>query len=90
MIRVLDPLHGGRDAYGAEISVEAGTHHWWRLLQPAYSFLVSNDPRVHFGLGEVAAVERIHVIWPDGSEENFPGGTVDRFLVLKQGTGIKP
>ncbi len=90
MIRALDPRHGGRDAYGAEISVETGAHHWWRLLQPAYSFLVSNDPRVHFGLGEIATVERLHVIWPDGSEENFPGGTVDRLVILTQGTGTRP
>src|SRR5438034_2332005 len=51
LVRAIDPGLGGRDAYGAEITVRAGARRWWRLVQPGYSFLVSNDPRVHFGLG---------------------------------------
>ncbi len=90
MIRATDPLRGGRDAYGAEIVLEAGGRRWWRLLQPGSSFLVSNDPRVHFGLGQLTAVDRIHVLWPDGAEEDFPGGSVDRLIVLQQGTGRRP
>ena len=87
MIRALDPAHGPRDAYGAEITVQAGARRWWRLIQPAYSYCSSNDPRAHFGLGATASVDSIHVVWPDGTEETFPGGAVDRFLVLQQGTG---
>jgi hypothetical protein len=33
------------------------------------------------------AVDSIQVIWPDGKEENFPGGATDRLLVLRKGTG---
>src|SRR5439155_2235365 len=54
LVRAIDPRLGGRDAYGAEITVRAGTRRWWRLVQPGYSFLVSNDPRVHFGLGQIS------------------------------------
>lgn len=90
MVRAVDPAHGSRDAYGAEVIVEAGARRWWRLVQPGYSFLTSNDPRVHFGLGAVAAVDRIRVVWPDGAEEVFDGGGVDRLIVLRQGSGRKP
>jgi hypothetical protein len=32
-------------------------------------------------------VESIEVIWPDGTEERFPGGAVDRYRVLSKGAG---
>ena len=88
LVRAIDPALGGRDAYGAEIVVRAGGRRWWRLLNPGYSYLVSNDPRVHFGLGSARAVDSVQVIWPDGKEENFPGGVTDRLLVLRKGTGL--
>jgi hypothetical protein len=88
-LRVVDPARGGRDAYGAEIVIEASGHRWWRLVQPGSSFLVSQDPRVHVGLGAFAVVERINVFWPDGTEENFPGTAVDRFMVLTKGAGVR-
>jgi hypothetical protein len=90
MIRAVDPALGGRDSYGAEIVVEAAGRQWWRLVQPGYSYLVSNDSRVHFGLGAGAAVERVRVLWPDGMEEIFPGGAVDRLMVLQKGAGARP
>jgi hypothetical protein len=89
-IRAVDPALGSRDAYGAEVWVQAGRQEWWRLVQPAYSYLVSNDPRVHFGLGDVTSLDAIRVIWPDGSEEQFEGGSVDRFIVLRKGDGRTP
>ncbi|MDB6032329.1 MAG: hypothetical protein JWM16_2667, partial [Verrucomicrobiales bacterium] len=50
-LRLLDPSHGNRDAIGAEITVEALGKRWWTVLQPATSYLASNDPAVHVGLG---------------------------------------
>ena len=56
----------GAIAYGAMVEVRAGGKSWRRLVQPAYSYLASNDPRLHFGVGEVKQVGVI-VTWPDGS-----------------------
>jgi len=77
----------GRDAYGAEITVRFGSSRLWRWINPGYSFLCSNDPRAHFGLGSAERIDGIDVVWPDGSQEVFPGGAVDREVVLRQGTG---
>jgi hypothetical protein len=90
LIRAIDPALGGRDAYGAELTVRARARHWARLVQPAYSYLVSNDPRAHFGLGPINAIDRIEVVWPDGTGETFPGGPTDRLLILRKGSGTKP
>jgi enediyne biosynthesis protein E4 len=84
MIRAIDPALGGRDMYGTEITVTAGPKKWKRLVQPSYSYLVSNDPRAHFGLGASETFDHIQVVWPDGTQENFPGGKADQFLVLRK------
>ena len=50
LVRAVDPaLH--RDAYGAEVTVEAGDRRCGRWINPGTSYLCSNDPRAHFGLG---------------------------------------
>ncbi len=89
IVRAQEPAHGNRDGYGAEITVHAGSRRWWRLVQPGYGYGSSHDPRVHFGLGTASNVEVIQVLWPDGNEETFPGGAVDRLVVLQKGSGRK-
>ena len=86
MVRALDPVLR-RDAYGAEITVRAEGRRWVRHLNPGSSYLCSNDPRVHFGLGPVERVEAIEVVWPDGYEEVFAGTAVDRAVIVSKGKG---
>jgi hypothetical protein len=76
-----------RDAYGALVTVHAGEHAQVRLVNPAYSYLGSGDPRAHFGLGTVAQVDAIDVDWPDGTSEVFAGGPADRIVTVRQGEG---
>lgn len=90
MVRAIEPALGGRDGHGAEVTVRGGAKSWKRVVQPGYSFLVSNDPRVHFGIGSVSQIERIEVVWADGTPEIFPGGSSDRLLLLRKGEGSKP
>jgi hypothetical protein len=88
-VRALDPqCH--RDAYGAEVVVQSGHHHWLRLVHPAQSFLSSSSPLALFGLGTTTEIDAIRVTWPDGTQEVFPGGSVDRSIVLRKGEGQKP
>ncbi len=88
-VRAVLPEQGERDAVGAEIRVHAGHRSWLRWINPATSFLCSNDPRAHFGLGSFMQVDDITVLWPDGSRETFRGGGVDRQLTLRKGKGVK-
>ncbi len=85
-VRCVDPALK-RDAYGAEVTVEAGGRSWTRWVNPGYSYLCSNDPRAHFGLGGAGAVDAVRVVWPDGAEETFPGGPADRAVELRKGSG---
>jgi hypothetical protein len=86
LVRALDPALR-RDAYGATVTVEAGGLRRVGWVLPGQSYLCSNDPRVHFGLGPATEVNGIHVAWPDGSQELFPPGAVDRVVVVRKGEG---
>jgi hypothetical protein len=90
-VRALD-APSKRDMLGSDVVVRAGGKSWIRTIHTGGSFLCSNDPRGHFGLGAVEKVESIEVRWPDGSQEEFSGeriegGKVDRYLSLTRGTG---
>jgi hypothetical protein len=87
-VRAIDPALR-RDAYGAAITVHAGERRWLRLINPGYSYLCSNDPRALFGLGQIAQIDRIEVVWPDGTEESFPGPVVDHYVELRKSEGSK-
>lgn len=86
-VRAIEPGLGGRDAIGAEITVVTRGGRRRQHAQPSSSFLVSHDPRVHFGLGDMPDVEAIEVRWPDGSTETFPGVNIDQAITLRHGSG---
>ena len=87
MVRAVEPSLGSRDAYGAEITVQAGGKRRTVWVNPSQSYLCSNDPRAHFGLGSATRVDRINIIWPDGSEEQFPGAAADQIITLAKHSG---
>ena len=86
-VRALDPAHGGREALGARVVVEAGGRRFARTVRRASSYLSSSEPVPRFGLGPAGRVERIEVRWPDGAREVFAGCDVDREVVLRRGEG---
>ncbi len=89
LVRAVDPAAGGRDAYGAEVTVRAGGRRWTALVTTSQSYLCSSDPRAHFGLGSAGSVETVEVLWPDGARETFPGRKSDQIAILKKGEGRK-
>jgi hypothetical protein len=86
MVRAVDPALK-RDAYGAEVLLEAGGRRQQRWINPGYSYECSCDPRAHFGLGGAANYDRLEIHWPDGSTEVYPGGAADRVVLLRKGEG---
>ncbi|MBI4585315.1 MAG: CRTAC1 family protein [Planctomycetes bacterium] len=75
---------GGKgDVYGARVTVKTKEIRWEREVHPAYSYLSSNDPRLHFGLGGATSCD-VEVRWPDGSRAALKETAVDRILVLEK------
>jgi hypothetical protein len=77
------PAAMDRDAIGSLVVLEAGGRVRRRLVQPAYSYCASNDPRVHFGLGAAATVDRLEITWPDGRTQTLEQVAADRVLRLE-------
>lgn len=83
-------LIGKRDAIGAKITlILSDDSKRIALLQPSYSYLASNDPRVHFELGTTDIVSTLEIAWPDGQLERFKVDQVEQVLTLRQGEGEK-
>jgi enediyne biosynthesis protein E4 len=58
------------DAEGARVGVfRRGARPLWRRSTRSGSYLSSNDPAIHFGLGPQAVLEGIVIEWPDGSRQ---------------------
>lgn len=74
-----------RDAIGARITVIVGERRLHQVIAPGYSYLCSNDPRAHFGLGAATSVDQILIKWPDGKTETFSGVAADQIITIKKG-----
>jgi hypothetical protein len=61
----------GADALGATVTLRAGGRAVRRDVRAAWSYLASNDPRVHVGLGGLDGVSDVRVTWADGTVERF-------------------
>jgi len=85
LLRVIE--RHGRDAVGAILWLRLGGRDLRYDVNPHYSYLASNDPRVHVGLGPEPRVESIRVVWIDGSEEWFGPFESDRIATLREGQG---
>ncbi|MFT5290478.1 MAG: hypothetical protein ACI8QS_002524 [Planctomycetota bacterium] len=82
LLRVLDG--NGLDAIGAQVFLESGDFSMHREVRTAYSYLASNDPRVHFGLGHRSEIESVRVRFLDGEEQEFGPLETGREHVLRR------
>jgi hypothetical protein len=76
--------HLGADAIGARVAVTAEGRTQWRTVGPACGYLTSNEPFVHFGLGDAKQVDEVRVIWPDGQSESFGTAPALKLKTLKR------
>ena len=82
--RVLDSA--GRDAHGAVVRLSAGERSWTSVVHTDGSYCAANDPRVHFGLGDVGRIDDVEVVWPDGTIEQFGPQSINRIVPLRRNT----
>jgi enediyne biosynthesis protein E4 len=79
-----------RDMLGARVGImRADGSTLWRRVRADGSYASANDPRVLAGLGSDARAPRVRVQWPDGTTEEWRDVPIDRWTVVRQGTGAK-
>jgi hypothetical protein len=80
-------LHGtksNRSALGARVTIRSGSKVQVQELMSQSSYVSSNDPRLHFGIG-TALVADIEVRWPMGSVDLHKNVGADRLITLLEG-----
>lgn len=72
-----------RQAVGARVKVIANGLTQYGTVQAGGSYLSSNDPRLHFGLGSATQAD-VTVTWPGGAKEEFRAIPANRQLDIRQ------
>jgi hypothetical protein len=73
-----------RNALGARLYLTAGDLKQMGDVKATFSYLTSNDRRVHFGLGKHEKVDRLEVHWPSGIITTYQDLPVNQFLTLTE------
>jgi len=63
-VRLIGYSESNRSAIGAVVRLKAGNKTQVREVVAGSSYSATEDPRLHFGLGSVNAIDQIEVVWP--------------------------
>ncbi len=61
-----------------------------RTVTASRGFMSSNDPLLHFGLGEVNTVNRVVIDWPDGGRQVLEGLVAGSRYTIEQPGNLEP
>lgn len=76
-----------RSGIGARVTVITAAGRQMQERQSQSSFLSSNDPRLHFGLGSMTDAE-VQIRWPNGNVQRLGRQQADRLLTVDEIAGI--
>jgi len=86
-VKLEDPASANTGAIGAWIEVVAGDVVQRRQVMPTRSYLSQVELPVTFGLGQVDAIDSIHVTWPDGEVQDVSSPRIDAEVTVRRGEG---
>ncbi|MDE3166513.1 MAG: CRTAC1 family protein [Acidobacteriota bacterium] len=73
-----------RDGIGARVEILSGGQRQMQERVAGSGYLSQDDPRLHFGLGAAAKVERLTVTWPGGKTQVLENVPADRILTVEE------
>ncbi len=73
-----------RDGIGARVRLTTGGKTQTRLRVSSSGYLSQGDHRLHFGLGDVARIDRIEIRWPSGKVQTLEGVTANRLITVTE------
>lgn len=77
-----------RDAVGATVYLTANEIRQRQDVISGGSYVSTNDPRPHFGLGDATDAGTAEIHWPSGAKETIKLPAVDRIYTIAEGKGI--
>jgi hypothetical protein len=82
--------NGPASAIGAKVTLVIGNKKQVRINQNSTSYLSYSDSRIHFGLSANKKVDRIEIMWSDGTKEVYNNILANQYISIVQGKGILP
>ncbi len=73
-----------RDAIGAWAEVQIGSQRLRRQVMPTRSYLSQVELPITFGLGDHDRVDRLTILWPNGSRQEISSPKIDGLTEIKQ------
>ncbi len=73
-----------RDGVGARITLSAGGKKQYAQKVSSSGYLSTNDPRIHFGLGNDTIVDSIEIIWPSGKTRKLKNIKANQTITIKE------
>jgi hypothetical protein len=89
--RLIIRMDGGRSnrfGLGAKVRIRTPSGEQLRWLSPMTGYLSSNEPLVHFGLGDDAIALELTVEWPSGHRQEFRDVKADQLLTIAEPDGV--
>jgi hypothetical protein len=83
---VLEAVKSNRSAVGAQIRVSAGGRTYLQFVNGGNGFAGQSTLRVHFGLGDAAAIDRVEVRWPSGVKQVLAKLQANRIYRVVEGS----
>ena len=83
----LQGTDANRSGIGAILRIESGGTKQMRQLNPMTGYLSSDEPVVHFGLGDAETIDRLEVEWPGGGSQIFENLEAGSHYVIAQPAG---
>jgi len=69
-------------AIGAQLTLHTSAGTYYRDVRASSGYLSGDAPRIHFGLPQGAAVQRLEVRWPDGKVSNIANPATQTLLAV--------
>jgi len=80
----LSSQSGNRDAIGAQVRIDHCGKTQVASVRNGGSYISVDDPRIHFGLGTCATIDRVSVRWPSGKRQVLEHVAPDRYVEIKE------
>ena len=87
-LRLVGGQKSPRDAVGAAAYLAANGIRQRQDVISGGSYASSNDPRLHFGLGDATDPGTVEIHWPSGEKETVKLPAVDRIYTITEGKGV--
>jgi hypothetical protein len=75
---------------GAEVMIASGGRVQMRQLYPQSGSLASDEPVIHFGLGDAVKVDRLTIRWPSGATETFENLEANQAYQIREAASAVP